>query len=47
MFCLVDTLQNKSVATTNVSEGRKVVEIIEKIYALKNKNFKKNVPEIN
>ena len=44
---VIDTLQNKSVATTNVSEGRKVVEIIEKIYAFKNKNFKKNVPEIN
>lgn len=32
---VVDTLKGKTVATTNALEGLKVVEIIEKIYALK------------
>jgi UDP-N-acetyl-2-amino-2-deoxyglucuronate dehydrogenase len=40
---VISTLRNQSSATTNVSDGMKVVEIIERIYRLKNKNFKKNV----
>lgn len=32
---VVDTLQGKSTITTNALEGMKVVEIIERIYALK------------
>jgi UDP-N-acetyl-2-amino-2-deoxyglucuronate dehydrogenase len=38
---VIDTLRNNSVATTNVLDGGKVVEIIENIYKLKNKNFNK------
>ncbi len=34
---VIDTLQGKSTATTNALEGLKVVEIIERIYALKAK----------
>mgnify|MGYP000294480971 CR=1 FL=1 len=32
---VVETLRGKNVATTNVLEGLKVVEIIEKIYKLR------------
>jgi hypothetical protein len=32
---VVNTLKGRTVATTNALEGLKVVEIIEKIYALK------------
>ncbi|WP_262920588.1 hypothetical protein [Hymenobacter sp. 5516J-16] len=32
---VVDTIQNRSCATTNALEGLKVVEIIERIYSLR------------
>ena len=37
---VVDTLQEKSTATTNSLEGLKVVEIIERIYAVRDMNEK-------
>ena len=36
---VIETLQGKSSATTNALEGLKVVEIIERIYALRDKNL--------
>lgn len=37
---VVDTLQNRSIATTNAMEGLKVVEIIERIYKVRDEQFK-------
>jgi predicted dehydrogenase len=39
---VVDTLKGRSTATTNALEGLKIVEIIERIYAERDKEFKKN-----
>ena len=36
---VVDTLRNNNKATTNALEGLKVVEIIERIYALRDKKY--------
>ena len=38
---VVDTLKGRTSITTNALEGLKVVEIIERIYAVRDKNFKK------
>jgi len=38
---VVDTLKGRTKATTNALEGLKVVEIIERIYEVRNKNFSK------
>jgi hypothetical protein len=38
---VVDTLKGRSIATTNALEGLKIVEIIERIYAERDKEFKK------
>jgi UDP-N-acetyl-2-amino-2-deoxyglucuronate dehydrogenase len=35
---LIDTLKGKNKITTNALEGLKVVDIIERIYALKTRN---------
>jgi len=41
---VVDTLKGRTTATTNAMEGLKVVDIIERIYALKEKDYsRKNV----
>ena len=37
---VVDTLKERNVATTNALEGLKVVEIIEKIYQIRDKQLK-------
>lgn len=39
---VVNTLNGKTTITTNAMEGLKVVEIIEEIYAIRNRSFKKN-----
>ena len=36
---VVETLQKKNIATTNAMEGLKVVEIIERIYALRHEKY--------
>lgn len=36
---VVDTLKNKTVATTNAMEGLKVVDIIERIYEVRNRQY--------
>ena len=36
---VIDTLRNKNIATTNALEGLKVVDIIERIYALRDKKY--------
>jgi predicted dehydrogenase len=38
---VVDTLKGKTTITTNALEGLKIVEIIERIYAVRDKKFKK------
>ena len=38
---VIETIQNKSIISTNVLEGLKVVEIIERIYQVRDKYFKK------
>lgn len=39
---VVETLKGRSTATTNALEGLKIVEIIERIYAVRDKEFRKN-----
>ena len=39
---VVDSITGKTKITTNALEGMKVVEIIERIYALRNKELLKN-----
>jgi len=39
---VVDTLKNRGTITTNALEGLKVVDIIERIYEVRDKNFRKN-----
>ncbi|HRP60115.1 MAG TPA: hypothetical protein PK833_07485 [Vicingus sp.] len=39
---VIDTLKGRTTATTNALEGLKVVEIIERIYALRDKSLLKN-----
>ncbi|NND78032.1 MAG: Gfo/Idh/MocA family oxidoreductase [Flavobacteriales bacterium] len=41
---VIDTLKNKTVATTNVMEGLKVVDIIERIYEVRNRQH--DIPKI-
>lgn len=38
---VVNTLKGRTTITTNALEGMKVVDIIERIYEVRNKNFKK------
>ncbi len=38
---VVDTLKGRTSITTNALEGLKIVEIIERIYEVRNKKFKK------
>lgn len=38
---VVDTLKGRTTITTNALEGLKIVDIIERIYTVRNKNFKK------
>jgi hypothetical protein len=42
---VVQTLKGKATATTNALEGLKVVEIIERIYNVRNEQF--NVSKVN
>ncbi|MGZ3921691.1 MAG: gfo/Idh/MocA family oxidoreductase, partial [Bacteroidia bacterium] len=42
---VVDTLKGKNKITTNALEGLKVVDIIERIYALRPKNVIKSFPQ--
>lgn len=42
---VVDTINGKNTATTNALEGLKIVEIIERIYKIRNEQF--NTPKIN
>jgi len=42
---VVDTLKGRSTATTNAHEGLAVVDIIERIYALRKKNYVRRVKE--
>ena len=40
----IETIQNKGTISTNLLEGLKVVDIIERIYEVRDKHFKKVVP---